>query len=76
MCHFQVFYNLKDTSFNDWFLLKNLNVSLENEGRIVPTRPSAEQRTTSLIELQKPAAATSSNPPVVNKFNSCYELEE
>lgn len=26
MCHSKVFYNLKDTSFNDWFLILTLDL--------------------------------------------------
>lgn len=26
MCHSKVFYNLKDTNFNDWFLILTLNL--------------------------------------------------
>ena len=75
MSHFQVFYNLKDTSFNDG-LMKNLNQRLENEGRIVPTRSSAEQKTASfLIELQKSTATIPNNLPVVNNCTGVMNLK-
>lgn len=71
MSHFQVFYNLKDTSFNDG-LMKNR----KNEGRTVPTRSSAEQKTASfLIELQKSTATAPNNLPVVNKCTGVMNLK-